>query len=135
MMMSVGAAYGSDDIWLYLTHQSYLIRPTTSNCFQPLSTGRIPIETLLPHLALGAEAGQGSGPGGSAPKGPLISIKTLPGWQVPTQEELTRHDLYRPMGEACEVQSCILIFLLCLLPHIMLPWRGPSELHPASLIS
>ena len=50
------------------------------------------------------------GSGGKGPhsqNGPLVSIKSLPGWQVPTHEDLTRHRLYRPLGEACEVGELV----------------------------
>ena len=59
----------------------------------------VPLESLLPQLSgAGGPGGKGAG------AGPLASLKSLPGWQVPTQEDLTRHRLYRPLGEACEVR-------------------------------
>ncbi|GAX80226.1 hypothetical protein CEUSTIGMA_g7664.t1 [Chlamydomonas eustigma] len=57
-------------------------------------TGSQPLEAILP-------TGDLVGPGG------LATVQGLPGWQVPTQEELTRHENYRALGEQCEAPNSV----------------------------
>jgi hypothetical protein len=54
------------------------------------------VEAILP-------SGDLIGPGG------LAAVQGLPGWQVPSQEELSRHENYRALGEQCEVCNAVAV--------------------------